>query len=348
MGHWLVLAIPTLVGGWVADEVGVPSGYLFAGLLIGLARSLTVRDGLTLPEPAFSLGQAIAGVAIGALVSAAGLAALSHDWLSVALVGSATLALTIASGLWLAQIAPIDKLTASLGMIAGGASGIVAMASDLGGDERLVAFMQYQRVLIVTILTSLAAPLFLAGHLPDALAAEPLLGSPAAWALTVGAASFGALIGPRIRLPAPTLLGPLLLTAGLAVVGALGDTGVPPLASDLAFSLIGLRIGLGFDPQTLRAVARLVPPTTSIVLINLVVCFGLGVVLSLATGATLLDGYLATTPGGLYAVLPIAYGAGADTTFVLGVQTLRLLTMIIAAPMLVSRLHDFSRRTTAQ
>ena len=41
--------------------------------------------------------------------------------------------------------------TATLGMIAGGASGIVTMADDLGGDDRLVAFMQYLRVLVVVL-----------------------------------------------------------------------------------------------------------------------------------------------------------------------------------------------------
>jgi uncharacterized membrane protein AbrB (regulator of aidB expression) len=67
-------------------------------------------------------------------------------------------------------------------------------------------------------------------------------------------------------------------------------------------------------------------------------CLGLGWLLELATGVSFLDGYLATTPGGLYAVLPLAYGSGANTTFVLTVQTLRLLTMILAAPVLVRRL----------
>ena len=45
----------------------------------------------------------------------------------------------------------LDPPTATLGMIAGGASGIVGMARDLGGDDRLVAFMQYLRVLIVVL-----------------------------------------------------------------------------------------------------------------------------------------------------------------------------------------------------
>ena len=55
----------------------------------------------------------------------------------------------------------------------------------------------------------------------------------------------------------------------------------------------------------------------------LVACFGLAVLLDLTTSASLLDAYLATTPGGLYAVLAVAFGAGANTTFIVAVQGLR-------------------------
>ena len=49
--------------------------------------------------------------------------------------------------------------------------------------------------------------------------------------------------------------------------------------------------------------------------------------------ASALDGYLATTPGGLYAVLATATDSGADTTFVLAVQVLRLFVMLLSAPL---------------
>jgi hypothetical protein len=61
-------------------------------------------------------------------------------------------------------------------------------------------------------------------------------------------------------------------------------------------------------------------------------------VLAQLTGVSALDGYLATTPGGLYAVLATAVASGANATFVLAVQSLRLFVMIVAAPPLIRRL----------
>jgi uncharacterized protein len=76
-----------------------------------------------------------------------------------------------------------------------------------------------------------------------------------------------------------------------------------------------------------------------------VASFGLAVVLHLTTSVTLLDAYLATTPGGLYAVLAVAFGAGANTTFILAVQSLRLLIMVLLAPIVVRWLTSGSRKT---
>jgi uncharacterized protein len=323
-------------GGWLADRAGLPSGYLFAAMLTGLTYALAAPGRLALPHGGFQVGQAVTGVALGTFLHSSTLTGLGARWVSVVLVSVATLAVTIAAGLLLARMAGLDRPTASLGMVAGGASGIVAMARDLGGDDRLVAFMQYLRVLVVTLLTPLLVPLAFGVHSHGAVAGSgPLLGSLDGWLLTAGAAVAGAVIAPRLRLPAPALLGPLILTAVLTVSGVTGDVQVPPLARETAFSLIGLQIGLGFDRHTLREIARLALPVMVAIAALLIVCFGLGWLLSLTADVSLLDGYLATTPGGLYAILPIAYGAGANTTFVLAVQVLRLFAMVLAAPVVV-------------
>ena len=48
--------------------------------------------------------------------------------------------------------------------------------------------------------------------------------------------------------------------------------------------------------------------------------------------------YLATTPGGRTAVVAPAFTAGANTTVVLAIQTLRLLVMTLLAPPAISYL----------
>jgi uncharacterized membrane protein AbrB (regulator of aidB expression) len=64
----------------------------------------------------------------------------------------------------------------------------------------------------------------------------------------------------------------------------------------------------------------------------------LAIILAATTSVSLLDAYLATTPGGLYAVLAVAVGAGANTTFIVAVQGLRLVVMVLLAPVAVRHL----------
>ena len=85
----------------------------------------------------------------------------------------------------------------------------------------------------------------------------------------------------------------------------------------------------------MRLLGRLTLPVLASIAFLLAASFGLAALLAATTSATLLDAYLATTPGGLYAVLALAFGAGANTTFVVAVQTLRVIAMVLLAPLAV-------------
>ncbi len=51
-------------------------------------------------------------------------------------------------------------------------------------------------------------------------------------------------------------------------------------------------------------------------------------------GKSQLEGYLATSPGGVYAVLAIAVETGSNVTFIIAAQVFRVLLMLFAAPLL--------------
>jgi uncharacterized protein len=342
---WALLAAATGLGGWGLDVVGVPSSWLFAGLLIGLLVALAWPDRLVVPGAAFRAAQAVTGVTLGTYLQASSLSALGHDWLPVALVSLGTLVVSLAGGLALSKVTSVDAPTAALGMIAGGASGIVTMARELEGDDRLVAFMQYARVFVVVLLTPLLIPIAFPGHHGAAAGAAataggggPAFGAALDWPLTVGVAVAGAAAAAALRVPAGVLLGPMILAGIITLTGL--DTGlsVPPVLRQVAFTAIGLQVGLRFTVATVRQVGRLLVPVLLCILALLAACFGLAAALAATTSVTLLDAYLATTPGGLYAVLAVAFGAGANTTFIVAVQGLRVLVMVLLAPLAVRAL----------
>jgi len=341
MVAWLSLGAATIAVALGLTAIGLPSSTLFGALLVGLAAALARPGRLAMPEPAFVAAQAIVGVTLGGYLQASSLSAVAGDWLPVTLVSAATLAVSLLAGVALSRATGVDRSSAALGMVAGGATGIVTMADELGGDDRLVAFMQYLRVLLVVILTPVLTALAFPGHHGAGSAPgthTPALAELDDWLLTLAIAPVGALVAARARLPSAALLGPMILSAALTLSLPAGTFTVPPALRELCFAVIGLQVGLRFTAATLREVGRLLAPVALGVLGLLVACFGLAVALELTTSVSLLDAYLATTPGGLYAVLALAFGAGANTTFIIAVQGLRVLVMVLLAPIAVRRL----------
>ena len=158
---------------------------------------------------------------------------------------------------------------------------------------------------------------------------------PISWLVTLALLVAGVALGRAARLPAPTLMGPLLL-ASLLVLTLPGEAlAVPPALRETAFALIGLQVGLRFTSGTVRHARRLLRPLLVIVMTMLAASFGLAVLLDEASSISLLDAYLATTPGGVYAVVAASVSTGADTTFVTAAQSLRLLVMVLLAPLAI-------------
>jgi membrane AbrB-like protein len=346
--RWAAVGLATVLVGVGFGAAGLPSAALFAALVVGIGYALTLagRVHLELPPAGMTAAQAIVGVALGTSVDADTLRAVGEHWLPVLLVTLGTLVVSLGAGLAVARVTTLDRPTASLGLVAGGASGIVAMADELGADARLVAFMQYLRVLVVVLTAPVLAHLLLhpAPGGGGAGAAAGGEGLPLDLLFTAGCAVAGLVLARVVRLTAGSLLAPLVVAAALSISGLTGDAAVPDLLQQVAFALIGLQVGLRFTMATLRLMGRLLPITLLSIVAMIAACAGLAALLVPLADVTYGDAYLATTPGGLYAVLAATADIGGNVTFVVAVQALRVFVMVLAAPPLVRLLASSGSR----
>lgn len=334
----LSLAVVAATAGF--DRIGLPSPPLFAGLAVGLAYALLLGRDLQPPALVVTGAQAVIGVVTGVLVQPDTLATLTDYWLPVTLITLATLLLTVLAGVVLAWVTGVDRTTATFGMIAGGASGIVAVADELGADSRLVAVLQYLRVLLIVVLMPVAVVVLFGGTGEQTTPPSEDPGAcPVSTAAVLGIALVGSLLGRLVHLPAPSLLGPLLIAAVLAGFDVPLVEAVPSLLPAAAFAVVGAQVGLRFTPDTLGTLRRILPAGLVLIAVLIIASGGLGLALSAVTGLSPLDGYLATTPGGIFVVLALATGSGADSTVVLAVQVLRMMVMLLAGPPLARLLR---------
>lgn len=331
---WLALAALVSAFTFGFELLAVPSAPLFGGMVGGLIHALILHGAVRLPRITFRLAQGVVGVTVGAMVEWGRLKDLGSAWPAVIIVCLATLLLSVAVGQLLRLHRGVSASTATFASVAGGASGMTAMADDFGADDRVVTVIQYLRVLV--ILSTL--PIVVSWGVQSApTAATSVLGSqdPVLDLLyTVLAVGGGLIAGTVLRIPSPAILGGIVVGAGLVAIPALSDALVPAWVQAAAFLLIGIQVGLKFTRTTLRQLSMMMPTAFIVIALIIVACAGLGYLLSEVTGVSRMDGYLATTPGGLPAVLAAATSTGGDITFVSTVQLLRVVIVLIATPIL--------------
>ena len=333
LGLWGAAAVVCVAGGLAAETVGLPAPWLLAGLAGGLAVALSRGGALELPQAPIAASQAVVGVTLGASIAPSSLGGIAGAWWIVLALVAATLASSVAVAFGLARLTGIDRTTAALGMLPGAAPALVAVGDEVDADARLVATMQYGRVLIVIATVLLVALLLGSGAAPPG-AGPARAASPAGLEAVVAAAlaaAAGGLLARLARAPAASLVGPLALSA-LATVTGVVALAVPAVVADAAFVVVGASVGLRFDRASVRRAGRLAPAMAGAVVVLSVVCAALGLALLAALDTDPLTAYLATTPGGISSVLAAAFDSGADLTIVVAVQTLRLMVLALAAP----------------
>jgi membrane AbrB-like protein len=351
---WTALVIACYFLAERAEVLGVPAPSLLTGLVAGIALALPGLVGRPFPRGANRAAQALVGVLMGSYLDSQVVGVLGTA-LPMLAVTVATIGLCVGAAAVLARCGKLSLTDATLGMVPGGSAAVVSCADDLGADSRIVAFSQYLRVGLV----GLTAPAIALGFAPqdqnpadDRL--QPLL--PVMGHLVDSADQLGRLVvlaaicltgfavGRRLGLPAPVLLGPMLVAAVFTLTGA--SSGFAPAGplKDVVFIVVGLEVGLRFTRSAARHAAGVFPHLLAATVGVCLACAGLAWGLAALMGIPFTEAYLATTPGGINAVLATAESTGTNVPLVSTVQSLRLFVVVLAVPLVVRALEASRRR----
>lgn len=328
MRAWMWTLLVTAALGWLFAALRVPSGWLIAALVsAGVVGLLTGRR-LTPARVVLRPAQGCIGLLASAPLADEAATTMARYLGVSALCSGATLLICLGCTLVLVRVAKtMTPATALLSTLAGGASGISTMAPDLPVDHRYVALSQYLRLVVVTltlpVLVELAGMPTTVAHPGDAT----VITSATAAAVILGA-GYAAL---KLNWPAPFLLGPMLVGVPIAVVTHHQLVlGLPPLVNTAAYVVIGWQAGGSFTHGAVRRFVVLMPLTCMFIGVTITGCLGLALLVSSWTGSSFSQAYLATTPGGIYAVLATAADSGAGP-MVVTMQVFRLMVMYLVA-----------------
>ncbi|MBB1073753.1 AbrB family transcriptional regulator [Rhodoferax sp. 4810] len=329
---WGVLLPLSAALAWLLTELHLPAGVLLGCMFAGIfLASNDIR--LKVPPVMFALAQGVLGCLMAHSLQPAALAKVASGWPVFLLATSSIIIASAVLGWIMMRRQVFPGTTAVWGLAPGAASAMVLMAEDYGADVRLVAFMQYLRVAVVTAVAALVAGIW-SPHVAATVVGGVswlTVNSQADVGWTMLLAFGGALIARRLKIPGGSMVLPLLLGSVLQATGTLVIE-LPPALLVLAYALIGWSIGLRFTRAILLYALRALPQVLGAIVALMLVGGLVAVVLHWWVGLDPLTAYLATSPGGADSVAVIAATSAVDAGFVMAMQLARFLMVLVFGP----------------
>ncbi len=331
LAGWAILVLLSLGLSLGLEAVRLPASFLIGPLVAGIAARLGGLD-LRVPRRAFLASQTVVGAMLGAALTPSIVATFRHEWPILIATVMVIVATATALGWALSRFGVVPGTTGVWGSSPGAASAMVIQAGAHGADVRLVAFMQYLRVLFVASAASIGARMWIGADMPPPPSVFPPLDG-AAFAATLAVVVPAGLVGHLSRVPSGAMIGPLLATAILHGSGTMSFE-LPPWFLIAAYAGLGWTIGLGFTRAAVAHAARALPWIAASIVVLMAVSAGVALVLVAKMGIDPLTAFLATSPGGMDTVAIIAASTPVDVSFVLAVQAVRFFALVLIGPSL--------------
>ena len=320
--------------------LNLPLPFLFGPMLFCLIAALFKR-------PLQGFGQVsvaartILGVAVGASITPEVISRIPDMIGSVVFIPLYIVVIALVGVPFFYRICRFDKVTAYYAAMPGGLQDMVIFGTEAGGDGRALSLIHATRVLIIVTL----APLILTfgfGASLDAPIGEPAVSLPVnELVLMAVAALVGWKGGEKLKLFGASILGPMLVTAMLSLLGFIHAR--PPAEAILtAQFLIGVGIGVGYVGVTLLELRRIVLAGISFVFILALLALIVTEIVVVSGLAAPLEGFLAFAPGGQAEMTVLSIVASADLGFVIVHHLTRIFLVISLAPLAI-RFIKFKR-----
>lgn len=327
VARWSIVIATTLACGFLFSWLHVPAAWILAAIVGAGGMALGTGQDLPIHPLVKRVGRSLIAIMAAAPIVAADPHELVHFVLPGLAMSFITIGIGIVGGLLLARHEPeISRETGVLSMLAGGASVMPTLAEEMGADYRYVTLTQYLRLLTVTITLPLLVPLM---DVPHGAVQHHHVPYQLVPLLTIAViVAIGEPLGKALRLPAPTILGPMLLT----VIAAQFTPGIalPAEMKIATFMSIGWTAGGALSIPALKLFARQLPATFGFIFFLLGACAASAIGLMYWLDLTYFETYLASSPGALETVLALTdeFGAGPS---IAAIQVIRLIAILLVA-----------------
>lgn len=278
--------------------------------------------------------RAILGFMLGSTFTPALLASLGGMALSLVCLIPYIIIISLLGIPYFRRMAGVSGATAYFAAMPGGLQDMVLIGRDMGGDDRIIALVHGTRVLLIVFVLPFLVELAGAGDLGSRAAFGKSL-AQVAWldvATLVACCLVGWPLAVALRLPGPSIVGPMLVSVAIHISGW-SQAQAPSELISIAQLIIGIAIGCRFVGIAPREVARVILLSLGLLLIMAATTGMFALILSRLLGINPVVIVLAFSPGGLAETSLIALSLNMDVAFVATHHLCRILMVVIGAPL---------------
>src|SRR6202046_3856632 len=181
-GRWGVLIALSVLFAALLTWARFPAALLLGSMLAGILVE-NGGAGILVPQLPFGFAQAVIGCMIARVLTSTIIHSFLHQWPLFLGISFLVIVASCLLGSLISRFRILPETTAIWGLLPGAAPTMMVMADAYGADARLVAFMQYVRVLMVALVASILARFWV--HAPAGAAA-----APAGWVWPLPALAF--------------------------------------------------------------------------------------------------------------------------------------------------------------
>ncbi len=319
------------VGAAAALAAGLPLPLLLGPLLACLLAALLGAQLGGTPVASATL-RTVLGVAVGASITPALLHRAIDYGPAIALVILLTAAIAALGIPWF-RSKGFDRPTAFYAAMPGGLQDMLLFGMEAGANPRALSLAHATRLtVVVTTLPFLMT--FVLGMPLDQPPGQPVAEFELSELFLLTACALGGWqLGRWLRLPGASILGPMLLTAVLSLLGFIHQR--PPSEAILAAQFfIGVGVGVHYVGITAHELRHVVVTSLGFCVVAAALT-AVTLFLALHWGVAVMpDALLAFSPGGQAEMTVLAIVAGAELSFVVTLHLSRIVLVILGAPLL--------------
>ena len=333
-------------GGALFYALNLPLPWMLGAIVITLVGTLAGWN-LSGPERARPYVVAIIGVMLGS-----GFKPDTFDHLDQWAVSLAGLVLCVAISAfvvhaYLHRIGGQSRVTALFSAMPGGIVEMVEIGRAQGGDEGAIILAHVWRIILVIAAIAFWFRWVLGHEVDGMMPLSPEPNGPLDLLILGLCAVLGSALGLGLKLPAPTFIGPVALSAAAHMVGI--THGSPPLALVIiAQVFLGTIVGCRFkgsQPADVFYALRLAIVSTAIMMaVAAITAWGVHALTGYSTAQLL----VAYAPGGVNEMSLVSLAIQADVAFVATHHLVRIIVLLALAGTVLAKVASIMNRNRNQ